>query len=134
MSPLCVCRGPARRSYNLRSVLLASQGFRTFCVTLWNFCTLSDAQLRVFAFALYDDDGDGSLDLKNLKDILTYVYGQSSAKKQLERLYEYRMQDDHSFPVLMPSQFDEFIDKCVHTQYGCSWHQRDVTCVAGFHK
>ena len=52
------CRAASHRA---TSLVAGIQGFEAFCVTLWNFCTLSDAQLHHFAFALYDADGDGSL-------------------------------------------------------------------------
>ena len=51
-------------------------------------------------------------DLKNLTDILTYVYGKSQAKKQLIRLYEYQMvEDEGTFAVIVAGQFMKFVER-----------------------
>ena len=51
-------------------------------------------------------------DLKNLTDILTYVYGKSHAKKQLIRLCEYQMvEDEGTFAVIVAGQFMKFVER-----------------------
>lgn len=48
---------------------------REFILCLWNYCTLGKATLVMFAFDLYDKDGSGVIEGKELTIMLKEVYG-----------------------------------------------------------
>lgn len=49
--------------------------FREFVVSLWNYCTLSNANLDIFAFDLYDTDSSGELSIEEVDKMIREVYG-----------------------------------------------------------
>jgi len=53
----------------------AELDFREFGVSLWNYCTQDQLALISFAFDLYDLDNSGSIDIDELTQMLTEVYG-----------------------------------------------------------
>mmetsp|Transcript_8863 Transcript_8863/g.13282 ORF Transcript_8863/g.13282 Transcript_8863/m.13282 type:complete len:447 (+) Transcript_8863:128-1468(+) len=54
--------------------------FREFAVALWNYCTLGNATLILFAFDLYDGDSSGIIDASEVDVMLKEIYGDNYAK------------------------------------------------------
>ena len=44
--------------------------FREFVLSLWNFCSVINASLRLFAFDLYDTDASGRIDSHEIETML----------------------------------------------------------------
>ena len=67
-----------------------------FVIALWNYCTLGKPALIMFAFDLYDQDGSGKIDFKEVECMLKEVYGRKydnnvqaqTIKKQLRAKYD----------------------------------------------
>lgn len=51
--------------------------FREFVLSLWNFCSCTDAALRMFAFDLYDSDSSGKIEAREVEMMLRDVYGEA---------------------------------------------------------
>lgn len=51
--------------------------------SVWNYCTFDRTALILFAFDLYDLDGSGKIDAKEMKRILREVYGVGPGKDDL---------------------------------------------------
>eukprot|EP00639_Heterosigma_akashiwo_P029979 CAMPEP_0194665440 /NCGR_PEP_ID=MMETSP0295-20121207/2101_1 /TAXON_ID=39354 /ORGANISM="Heterosigma akashiwo, Strain CCMP2393" /LENGTH=262 /DNA_ID=CAMNT_0039547459 /DNA_START=151 /DNA_END=935 /DNA_ORIENTATION=+ len=49
--------------------------FTEFVTSLWNFCSYSLNNLAVFAFSLFDVDGSNRLDMSEVRDLVSAVYG-----------------------------------------------------------
>mmetsp|Transcript_46202 Transcript_46202/g.93246 ORF Transcript_46202/g.93246 Transcript_46202/m.93246 type:complete len:298 (+) Transcript_46202:115-1008(+) len=49
--------------------------FREFVLSMWNFCSVVDSSLRLFAFDLYDTDASGRIDKNEVESMLREVYG-----------------------------------------------------------
>ncbi len=49
--------------------------FRECVLSLWSYCSLSDDDLIVFAFELYDQDGSHVMERKEVERIFLDVYG-----------------------------------------------------------
>lgn len=54
--------------------------FKEFVLALWNYCTLTGADLDMFAFELYDKDGGGSLSPDEIHDMIEDIYGKREMK------------------------------------------------------
>jgi serine/threonine-protein phosphatase 2B regulatory subunit len=52
--------------------------FREFVISTWNYCTLSDQTLGLFAFDLYDKNASGYLDKEDIKIMFEDVYGKGN--------------------------------------------------------
>jgi serine/threonine-protein phosphatase 2B regulatory subunit len=59
--------------------------FREFVLSLWNYCSLSNATLDIFAFDLYDRDSSGQLSGAEVDGMLRDVYGNNFSKNQFAR-------------------------------------------------
>eukprot|EP00981_Chlorochromonas_danica_P004690 scaffold931_cov200-Ochromonas_danica.AAC.18 len=56
--------------------------FREFVLSFWNYCTLSQATLALFAFDLYDTDATGNLSPKEIDGLLHDLYGNEASTNQ----------------------------------------------------
>eukprot|EP01038_Epipyxis_sp_PR26KG_P009776 gene9776-13151_t len=54
--------------------------FREFVLSLWNYLTLSNATLVLFAFDLYDKDSSGVLSFSEIEIMLRDIYGKNVEK------------------------------------------------------
>jgi serine/threonine-protein phosphatase 2B regulatory subunit len=48
---------------------------REFILSLWNYCTLTQATLDIFAFDLYDTDESGELSFQEVENMVCDLYG-----------------------------------------------------------
>lgn len=68
--------------------------FQEFVIVLWNFCSLSEDNLAMFAFNLYDTNHNGIMSCDEASSMLTDLYGEyffkskvgQSLNKEIERL------------------------------------------------
>ncbi|RYG69502.1 hypothetical protein EON64_02535 [archaeon] len=58
--------------------------FREFVLSIWNYCTLSQATLALFAFDLYDADRTGFLSPVEIEGILKDLYGSEAVSTNLQ--------------------------------------------------
>lgn len=58
--------------------------FREFVLSIWNYCTLSQATLALFAFDLYDADRTGFLSPAEIEGILKDLYGSEAASSNAQ--------------------------------------------------
>lgn len=56
--------------------------FREFVLLSWNYLSVSNASLALFAFDLYDSDSSGILSLDNIHSMLTDMYGKIMGSTQ----------------------------------------------------
>eukprot|EP01039_Chlorochromonas_danica_P007795 gene7795-8606_t len=59
--------------------------FGEFVLALWNYCTLSQVTLGMFAFDLYDRDSTGILEEKDLEMMLHDIYGRHAGTNHYAR-------------------------------------------------
>jgi hypothetical protein len=52
----------------------------------WNYCTVGDASLDLFAFDLYDEDGSGRLGQDELVQMLKDIYGRNYKNNQQAKM------------------------------------------------
>jgi len=62
--------------------------FREFLMCTWNYCTVGDASLDLFAFDLYDEDGSGRLGQDELVQMLKDIYGRNYKNNQQAKMVE----------------------------------------------
>lgn len=49
--------------------------FREFVLSMWMFCTRSKHSISMFAFDIFDEDDSGSLNVDEITDMVTRIYG-----------------------------------------------------------
>lgn len=52
-----------------------SVDFREFVISAWNYCTLGNTTLALFAFDLYDRDNSGDIGAEEVEMMLRDIYG-----------------------------------------------------------
>jgi serine/threonine-protein phosphatase 2B regulatory subunit len=61
--------------------------FREFVLSVWNYCTVGDASLDIFAFDLYDTDSSGVLSPSEMANMLQDIYGKKHAHDARMKAY-----------------------------------------------
>mmetsp|Transcript_30923 Transcript_30923/g.51725 ORF Transcript_30923/g.51725 Transcript_30923/m.51725 type:complete len:209 (+) Transcript_30923:21-647(+) len=57
--------------------------FKEFVTAVWNYCTVNQASLYIFAFDLYDLDRTGKLTVAEIKHMLKDLYGKSYSTNRI---------------------------------------------------
>ena len=65
--------------------------FREFVLSIWNYCTLTQASLDLFTFDLYDEDGTGILSIDEVHNMLKEIYGKHFEKNPRARQIEHEL-------------------------------------------
>lgn len=76
--------------------------FREFVLAMWNYCTLGNATLDIFTFDIYDEDGGGSLSMKEVCVMLEDIYGSDFKKnsRALNVMHELKNIESHGGNVM----------------------------------
>jgi Ca2+-binding EF-hand superfamily protein len=57
--------------------------FKEFVISMWNYCTMGNSALCLFAFDLYDEDSSGFIDVDEMKGMLQDIYGTNFAQSAM---------------------------------------------------
>lgn len=58
--------------------------FREFVLNMWNFCTRSKQSISTFAFDIFDDDDNGSLNSDEITDMVQRIYGKKGLSHDIK--------------------------------------------------
>lgn len=80
----------AQRAFSIMDVDKSGGGknsldFGEFLAGVYNYCTMKHAVLVKFAFDLFDHDNSGSIDRKEIKDLILMIYGKKKLDENLEK-------------------------------------------------
>lgn len=67
--------------------------FQEFVILLWNFCSLSEKNLAMFAFNLYDTNRNGIMSCDEASSMLRDLYGEYFFKSKVGQLLTKEMED-----------------------------------------
>uniref|UniRef100_A0A7S1UAP5 EF-hand domain-containing protein n=1 Tax=Phaeomonas parva TaxID=124430 RepID=A0A7S1UAP5_9STRA len=87
--------------------------FREFVVSVWNYCSLSQASLSMFAFDLYDRDGSGEIDTCEVEEMLQDIYGaewkaHQPARRVMNSVERLRLEEGEEEVCITPATFSSF--------------------------
>lgn len=57
--------------------------FKEFVLNMWSYCTLSKQGVSTFAFDIFDDDDNGSLNSEEIHDMIQRIYGKKGLSHDL---------------------------------------------------
>jgi Ca2+-binding EF-hand superfamily protein len=92
--------------------------FREFMIGCWNYCTVTDVSLAVFCFDLYDHDGSGEIELKEIMIMVAEIYGKhfesnASVKQMLNSLTaQVRKKDEFASAADIRLKINDFAEFC----------------------